>query len=54
MEQPWASHYHDAKVIYFDEFSNLGGAFSEDSRHVGIVVSYGSGGLKDELELVFW
>ena len=54
VEQSWANHYHDVKVTYFDEFPNLGGAFSEDSRQLGIVGSYGSSGLQDELGLAFW
>ena len=43
-----------AKVVHFDEFSNMGRVFFDDSRHFGIVVSDGSGGLEHELELAFW
>ena len=54
VEHPWACHDDTAKVVNFDEFSNMGRAFSDDSRHFGIVVSDGSGGMEHELELVFW
>ena len=51
MEQPWACHNDSSKEVCFDEFPICAGSFYD--RHLGIIVSDGSGGLKHELELTF-
>ena len=53
MEQPWTCHNGSPKEVHDDEFPYTDCVF-DDSRHFGIIVSDGSGGLEHELELTFW
>ena len=51
MEQARAGHDNGVMGGYLNEFADEGLAFHEGSGHLDIVVSDGSGGLEDELEL---
>ena len=51
MEQAGARHDDGVLGIYLDEFADEGRASHERSGHLGIIVSHGSGSLKEKLEL---
>ena len=51
-EQPGTRHTDSVLVVnFFDELADMGRSFYEESRHFGVVVGDGSGGLENELEL---